>query len=61
MLVNLVAGVVAVAVAVIVAVALGQLICDTCTAIGGATLWCKFFAGYSLSRHAHPSRARRKT
>lgn len=59
MLVNLVAGVVAVA--VIVAVALGQLNYDTCTAIAGSTLWCNFFASYSLSRHAHPSRARRKT
>ena len=23
------------------------------TAIAGSTIWCKFFAGFALSRHAH--------
>lgn len=58
MLVNLIAGVVAVA--VIVAVALGQLDYHTWTAIAGSTIWCKFFASFALSRHAHSNWARRK-
>lgn len=57
MLVNLVAGVVVVI--VIVAVALGHLDYGTWTAIAGSTIWCKFFASYALSRHAHSSWARK--
>jgi predicted membrane protein len=59
MVVNLIAGVVAVV--VIVAVVLGQLDYGTWTAIAGSTIWCKFFASYALSRHAHSSWAQRKT
>lgn len=56
MVINLVAG--TVAVVVIVAVALGQLHYDTWTAIAGSTIWCKFFASFALSRHAHAAAAR---
>jgi len=59
MLVNLISGVVAVT--VIVAVALGRLDYNTWTAVAGSTIWCKFFASFALSRHAHSSWARRKT
>jgi hypothetical protein len=38
---------------VIVAVAAGALEYETWTAIAGATIWCKFFADFALSRHAH--------
>ncbi len=57
MLVNLVAGVVIVV--VIVSVALAQLDYSTWTAIAGSTIWCKFFASYALSRHAHSKWARK--
>jgi ABC-type phosphate transport system permease subunit len=59
MMVNLTAGVVAVV--VVVAVPLVQLDYNTWTAIAGSTIWCKFFAGYALSRHAHSNWAQRKT
>ena len=59
MLVNLVAGVVAVV--VIVAVLMGQLDYNTWTAIAGSTIWCKFFASFALSRHAHYKWAKRNT
>ncbi|OGA94901.1 MAG: hypothetical protein A3E79_11160 [Burkholderiales bacterium RIFCSPHIGHO2_12_FULL_61_11] len=49
--VNLIAG--AVIVGVIIAVLLGRLEYNTWTAIAGSTIWCKFFAGFALSRHAH--------
>jgi hypothetical protein len=45
-------------VVVIVAVALGQLDYDAWTAIAGSTIWCKFFASFALSRHAHAAAAR---
>jgi len=51
MLINLVAG--TVAVLVIAGVALGLLEYDQWTAIAGSTIWCKFFASFALSRHAH--------
>lgn len=57
MLVNLVAGVVTVV--DIVAVLLGHLDDATWTAIAGSTTWCKFFASFALSRHAHASWARK--
>jgi small-conductance mechanosensitive channel len=57
MLVNLVAGVVIVV--VIVSVVLGHLDYGTWTAIAGSTIWCKFFASYALSRHAHAKWARK--
>jgi small-conductance mechanosensitive channel len=56
MVINLIAG--TVAVVVIVAVALGQLDYDAWTAIAGSTIWCKFFASFALSRHAHAAAAR---
>ncbi len=58
MVVNLVAGVVVVA--VIVAVLLGQLEYGTWTAIAGSTIWCKFFASFALARHAHAKWTPRK-
>jgi hypothetical protein len=48
---NLVAAVVVTV--VIVAVLAGHLEYGTWTAIAGSTLWCKFFFGFALSRHAH--------
>ncbi len=51
MLINLVAG--TIATVVIVGVALGLLEYDRWTAIAGSTIWCKFFASFALSRHAH--------
>jgi small-conductance mechanosensitive channel len=56
MIINLIAG--TIAVVVIVAVALGQVDYDTWTAIAGSTIWCKFFASFALSRHAHAAAAR---
>ncbi|MBK6851555.1 MAG: hypothetical protein IPG93_08080 [Burkholderiales bacterium] len=38
---------------VIVAVVAFGLPYDTWTAIAGSTIWCKFFVGFALSRHAH--------
>ena len=51
MLLNLLAG--AVAVAVIVGVLAGALDYGTWSAMAGSTLWCKFFFDFALSRHAH--------
>ncbi len=51
MAINLVAGVVLVC--VIVAVILGAWDYDTWSAVAGSTIWCKFFASFGLSRHAH--------
>lgn len=56
MAVNLIAG--TVASAVIVLVGLGQLDYETWSAIAGSTIWCKFFASFGLSRHAHAKAAR---
>ncbi|MDD2664145.1 MAG: hypothetical protein PHD19_10340 [Dechloromonas sp.] len=50
--INLVAG--SVACAVILGVLAGELEYNTWTAIAGSTIWCKFFASFALSRHAHP-------
>lgn len=50
-LVNLVGGVVAVA--VIVSVLFAQVEYQTWSAIAGITIWCKVFADFALSRHAH--------
>lgn len=57
--VNLVAGLVVVA--VIGAVLLGALEYSAWSAIAGSTIWCKFFASFALSRHAHASWFRPKT
>lgn len=51
MAVNGIAGVVALM--VMAWVAAGALHYDTWTAIAGSTIWCKFFADFALSRHAH--------
>lgn len=51
MAINLVAG--AVIACVIVAVILGEWDYSTWSAIAGSTIWCKFFASFALSRHAH--------
>lgn len=51
MLLNLVAG--SVAVVVIGGVLLGWLDYNTWTAMAGSTLWCKFFFDFALSRQAH--------
>jgi small-conductance mechanosensitive channel len=58
MAVNLIAG--AVVVVVIVTVMLGQLDYGTWSAIAGSTIWCKFFASFALSRHAHSNWSRPK-
>lgn len=51
MLINLVAG--AVIVCVILSVITGRWDYDTWSAVAGSTIWCKFFASFALSRHAH--------
>jgi hypothetical protein len=51
LLINFLAG--GIALTLIVGVALGLLDFSTWTAIGGSTLWCKIFASFALSRHAH--------
>jgi hypothetical protein len=51
MAINLVCGVVLVC--VIVAVIAGSWDYSTWSAIAGSTIWCKFFASFALSRHAH--------
>lgn len=53
MAINLVAGVILVC--VIVAVLAGFWEYSTWSAIAGSTIWCKFFASFALSRHAHAS------
>lgn len=49
--VNLIAGIIAVT--VVLGVLIAQLDYETWTAIAGTTIWCKFFASFILSRHAH--------
>ncbi len=56
LLINALAGLIAVA--VIVGVALGMLEYETWTAIAGSTIWCKFLIGFAMSRHAHAAAAR---
>lgn len=41
-------------------VASGLLAYETWTAIGGSTIWCKFFASFALGRHAHLQGAAKK-
>jgi len=57
MTINLLAG--AVAVVTIVGVVLGALSYDAWTAMAGTTIWCKLFASFALSRHAHMAAAGR--
>lgn len=56
-LVNLIGGVVVVA--VIASVVFGQLEYQTWSAIAGITIWCKVFTDFALSRHAHNFAARK--
>lgn len=56
MAINLVAG--AIVVGVIIAVVVGAAPYDSWTAVAGSTIWCKFFADFALSRHAHAAAAR---
>lgn len=58
MAINLVAGVIVVC--VIGAVLLGYWEYSTWSAIAGSTIWCKFFASFALSRHAHAAWAKGK-
>lgn len=51
MAINLIAG--SVIVCVIGAVLLGAWEYSTWSAVAGSTIWCKFFASFALSRHAH--------
>lgn len=51
MLINLLAGVTLVY--VIYLVVSGSATYGTWSAIAGTTIWCKLFAGFGLSRHAH--------
>ncbi|OGB30463.1 MAG: hypothetical protein A3F78_14785 [Burkholderiales bacterium RIFCSPLOWO2_12_FULL_61_40] len=53
MAINLVCGVILLS--VIVAVVTGSWEYSTWSAIAGSTIWCKFFASFALSRHAHAS------
>ncbi len=59
MAINLVAG--AIILAVIVAVLLGAWDYSTWSAVAGSTIWCKFFASFALSRHAHAKWGKSKT
>ena len=45
---------------VIVMVAAGALDYATWSAIAGSTIWCKYFASFALSRHAHGLGAKKK-
>lgn len=57
--INLVAG--AVVAVTIVAVLLGAWSYDVWSAVAGSTIWCKFFADFGLSRHAHARFGRAKS
>ena len=50
--INLIGG--GIIVAVIVGIVLGRFDYETWSATAGVTIWCKFFADFILSRHAHP-------
>jgi hypothetical protein len=58
LLINFLAG--GIALTLIIGVALGLLDFNTWTAIGGSTLWCKIFASFALSRHAHAAGSQSK-
>jgi hypothetical protein len=51
LVINGVAGVIVLL--VIVGVIVGGMPYEKWTAIAGSTIWCKLFAGFALSRHAH--------
>lgn len=52
--INLIAG--AIVVYVIINILMGWMSYAQWSALAGSTIWCKFFANFVLSRHAHPSR-----
>jgi small-conductance mechanosensitive channel len=58
MAINLIAG--GVIVGVIISIVFAQLHYDSWTALAGITIWCKFFANFILSRHAHPPAPKKK-
>ena len=58
MIINLLAG--GIAVTVIAGVLVLQWPYDTWTAAAGMTIWCKFFANFILSRHAHAGVQKKK-
>jgi hypothetical protein len=51
MAINLISGLVILG--VIVSVVTGAWTYSTWSAVAGSTIWCKFFASFALSRHAH--------
>lgn len=58
MAINLICGVILLA--VIVAVVTGSWDYNTWSAVAGSTIWCKFFASFALSRHAHATWVKNK-
>lgn len=58
MLINALAG--TVVLMVILWVVVAGLPYETWTAVAGSTIWCKFFASFALSRHAHAAAQRRR-
>ncbi|OGB25944.1 MAG: hypothetical protein A3I66_23970 [Burkholderiales bacterium RIFCSPLOWO2_02_FULL_57_36] len=58
MAINLIAG--GIIVGVIISIVFGKLDYDSWTALAGITIWCKFFANFILSRHAHPIAPKQK-
>lgn len=58
MAINAIAG--AVLVVTIFYIVLAGLPYETWTAVAGSTIWCKFFASFALSRHAHAAALRKR-
>lgn len=56
MAINLIAG--TVVVLLIVSIVMGVMEYEAWSAIGGITIWCKFFASFGLARQAHLSLGR---
>ena len=59
MAINGLAGIVTVL--VITWIVVGGMPYENWTAIAGTTIWCKFFASFALSRHAHNFGAKTRT
>lgn len=57
--INLIGG--GIVVWVILGVVVAALDYETWTATAGVTIWCKFFADFILSRHAHPVALKKKS
>lgn len=51
----------AVVLTVIGGVLMGAFDYDTWSAMAGITIWCKFFADFIISRHAHPFLPKKKS